>query len=175
MNQEQEHFGCIKKLFGVAVFATAVIWGGGALSHNVLDSTSLSGGQLNCDFDNGNSYVRTTQCQQHPEYTTAVECREGGLRDTAGQNAKLCCVKDFSVTRFATGLVYDPERGIGVPTNGDEFENVYECYVEALQDENEFTYIGGLNSCMKQLLSKVKGVRSLSDNSALIYSSKEKR
>ena len=173
MNQEETSFNCIKKGFVAAVVATVLLHFG--LQALQPDSTPAMPEQVKLTTTD-KFYERTVECKQHPEYQITVECREAALKDANGNDlGKVCNVKGVAVTRSVTGIIYHPEHGIGVPyfNPADEIRFAEECYVEALQEEHEFTYIKGLTDYMKHLLSKVKGVQHLPDDAALILPSKK--
>lgn len=139
----------------------------------------FNGGQqhLRVVFDNENRYTREMQCQQHPEYYTTVECTEGRLEnvETGETLGKICSVTNIAA-KSVQGIVYDSEQDrYGIALSDYTEKDAYECYVEALQDPQEFTYIGTLTKRMKCLLSKVPGAQPQPDGGALILSSKNKR
>ncbi len=164
----RDGIGCRSKKV-IAACLIALAWQVGGMSSDEPPSwETISFEELN--------YVRESQCGIHPEYHTSIECRQGWLMNAEGVTlARVCNVEGLKI-ETEDQTFFDPAHGIcGAGRIPDEHDiKAAECYYEALQHHEEYTYMSGFTEQLKGALAYVTKIQFL-PTGALIYPLKEKR
>ena len=129
-------------------------------------------------FD-GPQYVRESQCELHPGYHTSIECTEGWLINAKKERlAKVCGCGGVKVENEEQIFLDSSRRmcGAEIETPDEHHIMAGECFYEALQDPQEYTYMSGFPEQLKSTLAYVKkSIKTFLPEGTLIHPTKDKR